>query len=229
MSHILQVGFEIEGGWKGTPRVSPFTDITLIEDHSINGQTLKGEPIRATHVGEAVSPPIDFNEVQDGKPSWEIWLSSHWPDADPPHRTNSTCGFHIHASLDNFLNYSLLTSKTAVFWLRDQLIAHANTLKLRPKHSFWNRMNGANQFCNFQTDPARQMRLNSKNGSRDRYGFLNYSYGVHGTVEFRALPTFRDAHIAVSFANAYFKFLDQWLDDNQPEQLPLVRQTTFQL
>src|SRR5512136_62524 len=93
-SKILKVGFEIEGGWEGKPGVAPFTDCMVIADHSINGQTLHGaEPIDAPHVGEVVSEPIPYAE------DWEGWLTTHWPNAEPEHRTNRTCGFHIHLSV----------------------------------------------------------------------------------------------------------------------------------
>ena len=229
-THIDKIGFELEGGWAGTAGISPFKDISLIQDGSINGQTLVGERIRAVHVGEAVSPPIPIADMTGDPPKavWEVWLTSHWPDATPPDRTNNTCGFHIHLSLLTYLDYSLMTSRKALFLLRDAIKAEGEKAKLPKKHEFWARMEGLNTFCNFFTDPAKQMSINSKRMSKDRYGFLNFSYGVHGTMEFRALPTFRDAHVAVGFTEAYLAAVDKWLDENQPTE-PLIRRESFRL
>jgi hypothetical protein len=228
MSRILKVGFELEGGWKGDPGISPFTDISLIADHSVNGQTLLGGALRAPHVGEAVSPPINFEEAGDdvGTHKWELWLLSHWPNADPPNRTNNTCGFHIHTSFASLRDYALLTSKTFAFSLKEQLLQLGKELRLPPKHLFWSRMEGKNTFCTLLYDPAPQMELRQKDGvQRVRYGWLNFAYRVHGTMEFRALPTFRDAAVGVRFATTYFNFIESWLEEKK--DLVLERERKF--
>lgn len=208
MSRIFKVGFELEGGWKGEPGISPFKDISLIADHSINGQTLKGaRALAAPHIGEAVSPPIPFEGEE-----WKAWLESHWPNADPPDRTNRTCGFHIHTSFQDFLSYSLLSSKSFLLTLRDRMLELGRELDLPSKHVFWERAHGANTFCSLFFDAASQMKVHTKSLSRTRYGWLNFSYGLHQTLEFRALPTFRDSWVGIRFAEAYFQLVDGWLE-----------------
>jgi hypothetical protein len=141
---------------------------------------------------------------------WQGWLTTHWPNAAPEHRTNRTCGFHIHISLDNWRSYAHLTSKSFLLALRDRMIEVGKEVDLPKKHSFWERMHGANTFCDLFFDPAAQMRLTTK-GGRVRYGWLNFAFNMHGTVEFRALPTFRDAHVAVRFSDEYFQLVERWL------------------
>jgi hypothetical protein len=221
-THIVKVGFEIEGGWDGQPYVPPFEDVNLIEDGSINGGSLREDAIQAPHVGECVSPVFAYSEEEEGKLKWVTWLNTHWPNAEPPHRTNNTCGFHIHISFGNFLDYSLLTSSGALFALREEMVKLGKELKLPKKHEFWRRMNGYNDFCTFETNPAAQMHTRSKHCNRERYGFLNFAWNLHGTVEFRALPTFRDAHIAVAFAERYFDVVDDWLAANTPAKLERI-------
>lgn len=221
-SAILKVGFEVEGGWEGTPGISPFKDITLISDHSINGQTLTANPIVAPHVGEAVSPPLSYADED-----WKGWLEEHWPNAAPPNRTNHTCGFHIHASFGSMKDYTLLTSKVFLLEVRDHLLKVGEEIGLPRAHDFWRRMLGKNTFCTLTFDATPQIQLLQKGGGihRVRYGWLNFSWNVHGTMEFRALPTFRDATTAVKFANAYFTFVDSWLDAHRA--VPLRKEFTF--
>lgn len=219
-SKILKVGFEIEGGWEGKPGVAPFTDCQVIPDHSINGQTLGvAAAIKATHVGEVVSAPLPYDS------DWASWLSAHWPNAAPEHRTNRTCGFHIHISVADQLCYAHLTSKSFLLLLRDRMIEVGKELELPKKHTFWERMHGANTFCDLFFNPAAQMEVKAKGINRVRYGWLNFAAGLHGTIEFRALPTFRDAHVAVRFAREYFQLVDFWLASC--EATPLSRTRSF--
>lgn len=206
-NYIDKVGFEIEGGWAGTPGISPFPDISLKREGSINGQTLFGaKPIEAVHIGEAVSPPLNYE-----KDAWEEWLLSHWPDAEPKHRTNRTCGLHVHISTKSMKDYSLLSSKSFLTQLQTEMVKLGKKLNLPPKHVFWERMYGYNEFCGFDFDPAKQMRVTNGAGNRTRYGYLNYCYRLHGTIEFRALPTFRDGSIALRFISLYFDQVNAYL------------------
>lgn len=226
MSRISKVGFEVEGGWDGKPGVSPFPDedSRLIADHSLNGQSL-GTDIRlaAVHIGEAISKPMVYRQ-RDSNPdhpltSWESWLLAHWPNAEPPNRTNRTCGFHIHISLKQDFDYTLLTSKDFLLHLRDAVMELGKQKKLPKKHPFWARMYGANNFCSPFFDAGAQMGLASKGGST-RYGWLNFPAKIHGTVEFRALPTFRDGPVAVEFADTFFRTVDTWLESQAGEPFP---------
>jgi hypothetical protein len=228
--HIDKVGFELEGGWDGVRGISPFTDITLIEDGSINGQGLRGErggqAINATHVGEAVSPPMSITEAVDGEVVWKKWLLSHWPNAAAPNRTNCTCGFHIHISLLSMKDYAFLSSKVFLFDLQDAMLTLGKALDLSPRHHFWERMEGKNRFCRFIFDAASQMKVKKDGGVYNvRYGMLNFSWRAHGTVEFRALPTFFEAELGLKFAEAYLEFVNIWLDAT--EGIELVREVRF--
>jgi hypothetical protein len=221
-SFISKVGFELEGGWDGEPGISPFPDLQLIVDHSINGQTLHTAPIVAVHVGEAVSPPLLFEE----EAAWVEWLRSHWPNAAlTANRTNSTCGYHIHVSFFSLKAYTLLTSKVFLFELRKAVLEWGKEAKLPSKHAFWTRVNGGNTFCTINFEANRQMALRSKAGvQRVRYGWLNFASGIHGTMEFRALPTFRDAEVGVTFAKKYFSFIDSYLANNINATLQLAEE-----
>jgi hypothetical protein len=211
-NYIDKIGFEVEGGWDGEAGISPFPDISLINDHSINGQQLgSSKRIAATHVGELVSPPFEYTN-----PDWPLWLHEHWPNAAPPNRTNRTCGFHIHISTKSLKDYTLLSSKDFLFGLRDRMSELGKVVGLPSKHIFWQRMDGLNSFCKLDFNAGAQMGLKSKGVSNYlRYGYLNFSWGVHGTMEFRALPTFRDSQVALRFATVYLAYINQYLDQIQ--------------
>lgn len=227
-SRILKVGFEIEGGWAGEPGIAPFTDCKVIPDHSINGQTLNGAArISAVHVGEVVSEPIPFSSMKGDTAEWVSWLLEHWPNAEPEHRTNRTCGYHIHLSVETPLEYALLTSKSFLLALRDRMIEVGREVKLPKKHTFWERVHGVNTFCDLFFDAGAQMGIKAKGINKVRYGWLNFSYGLHGTMEFRALPTFRDAAVAVRFSQEYFTLVDWWLASQLPETGNLSRSKSF--
>jgi hypothetical protein len=209
---IRSVGFEIEGGWGGIRGVHPFPGQRLIVDGSINGQTLGDAPaIRAIHVGEITSPPILYTE------DWAQWLLTHWPNAPIKDRSNRTCGFHIHLSTHNLKQYSMLTSKALHKEILLRLMALAKKVELPSKHYFWQRIAGLNRFCTEQFDAYAQMHTvhaGNRTNNVVRYGVFNFCWRLHGTLEFRALPTFRDAKIGVAFATAYLSTIEQFLLEN---------------
>jgi hypothetical protein len=105
-----------------------------------------------------------------------------------------------------------LSSKNFLFALRDRMSEVGRQVGLNPKHIFWERMEGFNTFCALDFNPAHQMELKFKGGINNaRYGFLNFSYGMHKTMEFRGLPTFRDAQVALRFTAAYLDFVNSYL------------------
>lgn len=213
MSHIKAVGFEIEGGWDGKEGTSPFKDITLIRDGSINGQSLDGAPpIDPVHAGEAVSPILTWE-----KDDWQKWLTDHWPDADAKHRTNRTCGFHIHTSFHSMKDYMLLSQKSFLYELRTLFMETGKSMKIHNKHVFWERMEGLNRFCPLEFDTTKQMNLvrGNHHGRNERYGWLNFCWGVYQTIELRSLPTFRDLKLGLKFSGVYFDFIDSFLDRAQ--------------
>lgn len=203
--HINKVGFEIEGGWDGEERVSPFSDLVLVDDHSIDGRMQASDRrLTTTHIGEAISPPMSPDPLV-----WRSWLQEHWPTD-----SNLTCGYHIHISLNSLKDYSFLTHKSFLYEVQRVLWKAALGLKLPPKHYIWNRLSGVNQFAQYSTDTTRQIGIRAKRVADPvRYGFLNYCYHLHKTLEFRALPTFETAALAIAFTQIYFDTVESYLDN----------------
>lgn len=211
--HLKYVGLEVEGGWDGEKGRRPFSS-KLIADHSVDGRTLQSDcPLTCTHVGEVVSSPMpayNWKEISD-------WINIHWPQY-----TNITCGYHIHVSTQNVLDYVKLTKKLFMVGLVERVREKCVELNLPPKHYIYKRMRGDNPFSGFNFDTSNQIRLNRKSvGDRTRYGVLNFSWGLHGTVEFRGYPTFPNKDEAHEFTKLYLDFVDSYLDNSETKFKPI--------
>lgn len=208
MGSIHKVGLEVEGGWPGIPGINPFDDLALVADRSIDGRTLAADhPLLAlAHVGEAVSEPLPADQEVIDK-----WIDKYWPTA-----ANNTCGYHIHISLKSAGNYMRLTSKAFLYSLIEKMKEIGLREGLPKTHYLWRRLNGANPFSMHHFDCSSQIRMARKSvGDRTRYGTLNFAWKIHGTVEFRALPTFESKGLAKVFTREYLEFVEGWLIENK--------------
>jgi hypothetical protein len=159
-------------------------------------------PMESAHVGEIVSKPMQLDE-------WEKWLKKYWPA-----EANNTCGYHIHISLKRPLYYMLLTRKSFLYSLMDDIMTKAKKMELPDDHYLYQRLSGRNPFCAFNFDPSTQIDVVEKRiGMRARYGVINYCHGLHKTMEFRGYPTFRDAKTAITFTNIFLRRVELYLDE----------------
>lgn len=205
MSRINLVGLEVEGGWDGTAMKRPF-DLPIIQDHSVDGRTVQSDkPLTCPHVGEVVSKPLACDPDVIG-----AWLDKYWPQ-----HTNITCGYHIHVSLKNIKDYSALTTKNFLHKVILDMKKLGREMGLPPTHYFWGRIAGSNPFCTLNFDSSSQISMKQKSvGDRTRYGMLNYAWNIHGTVEFRALPTFETADQARAFTFCYLNSIEDFLEEH---------------
>lgn len=204
MSRINLVGLEVEGGWDGEVCKRPFTS-KIIPDHSIDGRTYASDnPLTCTHVGEVVSLPL---LPESG--NIEQWITIHWPQ-----HTNNTCGFHIHTSYASMKDYAALTTKHFLTKLIEAIIEKGKALNLPPTHYLFKRMGGNNPFSQFNFDASNQIRMKAKAvGDRLRYGMINCSWNIHGTIEFRGYPTFETPQLALAFTKLYLDFIEDYLEE----------------
>lgn len=204
MEKLYKIGLEVEGGWDGQKGRKPF-DIPIISDFSIDGRTLASDKpfIGIPHVGEVVSTPMDpaLDEI-------ERWIHKYWPKY-----TNITCGYHIHLSTKSVKDYCHLTTKTFLFGVVSELVRLAKVEKLPREHYIWARLEGRNPFTMLNFDASNQIRMKQKSvGDRTRYGMLNYAWNIHGTVEFRAFPTFETPEMAYKFTKCYLDYVSSFLE-----------------
>lgn len=197
LNHINKIGVELEGGWKNT---FPEDDPTEIyADHSVH---LGG----FTHIGEIASPPLLLEEAIK-------WTDVHYPDG-----SDTTCGMHIHVSVKDDLAYARL-SVSPHFYMKFLLWGKAfcDTLpKGDDRDRFYSRLKGDNRFCALKFIPSRQIPLKRKGGGNNvdanpRYTQLNFAKGVHGTVENRTFPIFKEKETALKVIEAYVGLVEEFL------------------
>lgn len=84
---IEKIGVEMEGGWEKKP-------LNLYDDVSIK--------VTGNYVGEVSSPPMSLSEIE----KIEEWIRKNYPSF-----CNETCGFHVHISLRDNLDYARLMTQ----------------------------------------------------------------------------------------------------------------------
>lgn len=183
MSLIRLVGIELEGGWD---RVPPSR---IHEDGSV---TADGNYRR----GEISSPPLKRSDI------------AQWVEANYPDNVNASCGLHVHTSIRNVGRYSQLMNPGFYRYWKDAIAKWGRVYPVK-NEQFWGRLRGQNSYCEDSWNPDIQARARSK-GS-ERYALLNFCYSLHGTLECRALPMFRDWPVAVAAINAHLDIVERYL------------------
>lgn len=198
--HIDLVGVELEGGWNHEPE-------HFHEDRSVSN--LGGY----NYHGESNSDPLKPELI-------EGWILRNYPD-----EANASCGLHVHVSFTSKLKYMRLMDKKFQTYFLNALRIWGETENIKKeigraghkvRAPFWARLEGNNTYC--ATDGINsdlQAIMTSK--GRCRYKALNFCYSLHGTLEIRVLPVFKQKELAVKavkevlrIINAYFK--ESWND-----------------
>lgn len=194
---IKGIGVELEGGW----HVPPAT--TIHHDGSVN--------VRANHVGEVSTPgPIDT-----------LPLALAWTRQNYPSSVNSTCGLHVHLSVNN-LNYGRLMETEFKDYFEQQLAQFLQDGLDRNAQGFEllrSRFNGDNRYCQKIFRPAEQIYVPGRYGDpavHPRYSQLNFCYNRHGTVECRVFPCFPDPEDGCAAVSMFYKTVFDYLGRFKP-------------
>jgi len=184
-NYIDKVGVEIEGGWDVQPPAGP-------PGHDGSVQVIA--PIR----GELRSRPMARWETI------ENYVSANWPT-----RTDRTCGFHVHISVNNTHLYSSLMEKRFYdfFLARMESWGRSNDIQ---NSEFWSRLNGDNHYCKKMWNPDKQAEIAFKDTVR--YAHWNFCFLQHTTAECRLFPTFKKPHVAVKAIRELLSIVEEWLD-----------------
>jgi hypothetical protein len=98
--------------------------------------------------------------------------------------------------------------------------ALAQELELPETHYIFHRLDGANPFAHFDVHPCEQVTVREKRiGMRVRYAAFNYCFSMHGTLEYRLLPMFKDAATAINFIQVYLSTVETFLEANKNHNL----------
>lgn len=186
LKFINKVGIEIEGGWPHTPN-------GYIKDQSLSGLA---SPVR----GEVPSPPLLMSEV-------EKWVKMYCPI-----EVNQTCGLHIHVSFKNLASYLCVMEQDFYDLFLIRMDEWGKKEKLPAAHQFWYRLKGNNHFCKRAFNPAAQVHTKTKGDHR--YTHLNYCYDMHGTIECRLFPGFKEPELIISAVNALVSCYEEYLEKN---------------
>lgn len=190
---IQACGVELEAAWK-KPRVD------LHGDESFSAADFSGD---MQAVGELVSRPMaTWDEVEN-------FLQNNWPDA-----TCSKCGFHIHVSFKNPAYYTVLVSEKFYQYFLDSMEDWGRNF-LCKNQEFWDRLRGQNRYCKKRFDADAQIKRKEKGHNNQlRRTQLNYCYGIHGTLECRLLPMFKDLRTGISSVKAFITCVEDYLEAN---------------
>lgn len=200
----LQMGVELEGSWK--------------EKRDLVASRVRGSKAiddRSVHIGHG-NPGEIVTRPQAELGALLVDISALWPDW-----TDTSCGFHIHASFTP-LAASMIASVDFYAYFKERWgVWGRKVVKLPTNHEFWNRLMGKNKFAVDRFDPERQLST-SFAGQRPeaRYTMLNFhSWEKHKTVECRLLPMFADKETGLSAVSEMSDIYNEYLSKHKFENI----------
>ena len=200
MKRIKKIGVEIEGGW----------DRPIPADIYYDGSV----DVEGERYGEICSPPLSLSQL-------ERWIRNNYPD-----HVNKTCGFHIHLSFKNSLDYSRLMSKEFYEYFLFQIEKWAREYGILPNSSFWNRLAGCNSYCKKRFAADEQVQLSGKESIR--YTHLNYCFRLHGTLECRLFPAWKRSDTAIASVYALVNIVESWLSQCSREKTYKLQESFYE-
>lgn len=208
---VDRIGIELEGGWEKLP-----PDTRLTRDGSVHVEatpvgltadeaqrfadlhTIAGIRIFTAQEGKDYGqlqlkqriPRIEVGELPS--PIMEPKKAEQWMKTFYPSHVNGTCGLHVHMSFKHAITYQQLMDARYQDTIVEELTKWAKKENLDLKHPIWERLAGKCRFCKLDFTADEQVRQRQKGFDQgtpgNRYTAINYSYGIHGTIECRLLP-----------------------------------------
>ena len=203
---IKQIGIELEGQWDTPPECRTTYDSSVM-DCQCGGQCGDCE-----YDTEDCSNYCDWQGEAISKPYFQPVNLFKFLRRNFPVHSDSSCGMHVHVSLKEELDYTHLTSPTFNTYFLKRMDELVNMLEGTDKYRLRDRLDGYNRTCRRTFRPSEQIRQGGKYYPA-RYSMLNFCYGIHGTVECRVLPMFRNhnnAKLAIlEFIDTVETYLEQ--------------------
>lgn len=181
--YIRSIGIELEGAW------SPYSIVASHVEH--DGSVFRHRRSPQLLYGEIPSPVFYMKGKNSTLAYLYNWMLQHWPN-----KVNETCGLHVHLGLRSVYCYQQLMRQRYQKILIRGLHKWALKNGIPHLHPLWGRLAGANATCGGSFFPDYQVsstdKLYTHNTAGHRYTAVNYSYGLHKTVEIRILPMFSE-------------------------------------
>lgn len=181
-NRVVLASVELEGGWKTLP---PGV-LALERDSSVFNSRM---PADVSHMGELPIGPV----VPAALPAL---IARNYP-----HKTNHTCGMHVHMSFETLWHYAILMVPEYQETMIHYLTEWAKTQKeFKPNHHIWGRLKGESEYCRKGFWPDAQVTTKRKmfdhNAPGHRYTIIHYC-GRFNTIECRVLPMMNRTSLAV--------------------------------
>ena len=209
--YIDRVGIEIEGRWTDTANAYN----ALSRRVSAVGATIGGDGSVRRHSGY-------FSAEIQTKPGSPREALRQLVDFYPDH-VGEDCGMHVHVSFQDATLVSTLCTREFFRFYRQKWAEFIAAYRLHPDDQLALRLAGQNDYTQPNADfEDAQERF----GRIDRYRQINFAaWHEHKTVEFRLLPMFRRAPIAVAAVWHLVSLLNEWFD-GAGAQLPAFADVT---
>lgn len=200
MSKIKGLGVELEGGWNEIPPA-----YKNIGRHSVDRDG--SVDCRGTYVGE----------IQLGVYT-SVKKLLHDVGENYPKNTDTSCGIHVHMSLDSY-SYQKLMEKSFHTCFLKNMKEWGLEKGINENSAFWKRLAGSNRYCKKTFSPTAQAKLTYKESVR--YSQLNYCYSLHGTLECRLLPAFQKKELAISGIAKIIDIVEKYLSITKDEEIAI--------
>ena len=139
-----------------------------------------------------------------------------WMGLNHPDKVDASCGMHVHVGFNNdLLAYSKLMTPTFHRYFLKRFNDWGKRMNINEGSRFWVRIQGQNRFAMDKFRATKQYLMTHK--SVERYTFLNFCWGLHGTLENRMLPMFNESRIAVSAVHEFIDIVNSYLAENIDE------------
>ena len=168
--------------------------------------------------GELVSPPIKPSNVFE-------YITDNYPE-----QVNDSCGAHKHMSFHNNRDYCVALHPDLTGHIIKRSVEWGRRLNIKNR-SFWDRVNdnrgGAGSWCKQEYRAYEQLTAREKYHS-DRYTVVNYCYPLHGTLEIRLPPMFKNPELTAKFHNfitgVVCEFVTKHRDSLKPHRKSIIKE-----
>lgn len=222
-NRVARIGVELEGAWKSLPpgtRLEP--DGSVFKD-----------------------PLTETKKVPAGHQAGELPIGPIQPAALPkfmkkyyPHKTDKTCGMHVHMSFESVWHYALLMVPEYQDTIIEYLDRWARAEGFPSTHFIYERLAGKSVYCQKKFWADAQVQYTKKDHDQHRHGhrytIIHYC-GRQMTVEVRVLPmmdtveqAIRGVRQVVDITNACLVVLGRKKEQQERMHLEIAQNESYE-